>query len=695
MPSGVNIAAEQHHEPKLDALEKVMPPVEASDVQGRENEDAAAEQGVEVVLGDEEGTAKVVVEEPCDRKQDVFRHSQDHPMDPRDMHPRRNQPYSVHGSESWGYGPPPPQHGVYPPPPRPYPVPAYAASASFDDPGSYHQHITHYTPHIQYPPPRYGEEVNVISPNHKDFRGSPSRRGHGMPPPHNYYHYPPTSPVSRPGGMASGPPRVRSYAMRRGQEGAYPKSQRGYYHHQHPEESWRPSVARSHSDEKRRHPRLVAELSFDSDPHPRESHPSTPGSVMLPPAQATSDPYFYGPGSWGSFDSAAAPPPHYDYSAESPYVAGYMPPYSPAGGDAGLYHGESFPHGYGSGSFSYSYDQDEVRMLQGYHPDQDAGGHNKVTPKRVRKGKRDQDSANMLLPEAAEEVDFDVADPPMEPITPPSEHSLVDSLANVNGHDVICGRGGGTNSQVGNRRFRKLVQDFQPTYLLARRKEKPLLARTIVLIIRKRGGRFLKKDDDSGEMYEVGDVKAEAKTSQALREGLDVRATKSAASSLLEKKKKNSKKAQHQDDDTESSPMSVHSEKSLSPKMSPAKKQSPPTLPRLAGEEVKAGTVHPHSPDQTLYRKRRRMRTDDSFPSDRLFPEFCPPRADLGGPAPNDAIMTPLRRSQSRDDDDIRYDAPDTSAVSEDNRGCAGIALDMVTGATGGSFCLSPSGWRC
>jgi len=56
--------------------------------------------------------------------------------------------------------------------------------------------------------------------------------------------------------------------------------------------------------------------------------------------------------------------------------------------------------------------------------------------------------------------------------------------------------GGGTNSQVGNRRFRKLVQDFHPIYLLARRKEKPLLARTIVLIIRKRGGRFLKKDED-------------------------------------------------------------------------------------------------------------------------------------------------------------------------------------------------------
>merc|ERR1712150_86741 len=112
------------------------------------------------------------------------------------------------------------------------------------------------------------------------------------------------------------------------------------------------------------------------------------------------------------------------------------------------------------------------------------------------------------------------------------DQAVADSPAAINSHDVLCGRGGGTNSQIGNRRFRKLVQEFQPTYLLARRKEKPLLARTIVLIIRQRGGRFLKKDDDTGELYEVGDSKAEAKTSQALREGLDVRATKSAANSL-------------------------------------------------------------------------------------------------------------------------------------------------------------------
>ena len=86
---------------------------------------------------------------------------------------------------------------------------------------------------------------------------------------------------------------------------------------------------------------------------------------------------------------------------------------------------------------------------------------------------------------------------------------------------------------MGNRRFRALVRDFQPTYLMAKRREKPLMARSVVLIVRHRGGRFLRRDDVDGKLYEVGDEKAEAKTSQALREGLDVRATKTAANTLM------------------------------------------------------------------------------------------------------------------------------------------------------------------
>lgn len=380
-------------------------------------------------------------------------------------------------------------------------------------------------------------------------------------------------------------------------------------------------------------------------------------------------------------------------------------------------------------------------------------------------------------------MDFDISDPPLEPSTPASKTPVCESPADVNSYDVLCGRGGGTNSQVGNRRFRKLVQEFQPIYLLARRKEKPLLARTIVLVIRKRGGRFLKKDEETGELYEVGDAKAEAKTSQALREGLDVRATKSAASSLMDKKKKKSSKSQKETSSSASdikkesnneSPkaaststpaVAVKTESQSTPDDSQKEKEShtakavvspagasdvgkdnessdrsstpiksrvdsPPSLPKL--NEGGSGSANmanktadgapakaPPSPEQMQFRKRRRMRSADGsepttgtcgvtnpFQGDKLFPDFCPPRADLGragSPPPRlsgDDVphmdmcgMTPIGNGSSKfaDDDDIRYEEDTNPGINQP--GCAGIALDMMTGAAAGSFCLGPRVW--
>lgn len=341
-----------------------------------------------------------------------------------------------------------------------------------------------------------------------------------------------------------------------------------------------------------------------------------------------------------------------------------------------------------------------------------------------KKGKvaTNKTATGIVLPAAAQEIDFDVTDPPPEPVCPPSTEALVESLADVNTYDVLCGRGGGTNSQIGNKRFRKLVQEFQPTYLLARRKEKPLLARTIVLIIRKRGGRFLRKDEESGMLYEVGDAKAEAKTSQALREGLDVRATKSASNTLDKKKKKKkggaAAAAKAKEDTEEEAPKPPTEEKQNKPVASPERTperssplkgmvsspekqqpepESPPSLPKLADEEVKAGMVHPHSPEAMQFRKRRRMRAL-ACGADKFFPDFCPPRADLarsGSPTEEgtskddgsraESILqhSPMRRASSIDEEDT----PKPVAP-----GCTAAALEIVTGAvTGGFGCFGPS----
>jgi len=150
--------------------------------------------------------------------------------------------------------------------------------------------------------------------------------------------------------------------------------------------------------------------------------------------------------------------------------------------------------------------------------------------------------AELEPPKSSREVDFDIVQPPLVPVVPPGIRPVLKNASMMGENDVLCGRGGGTNSQMGNRRFRALVRDFQPTYLMAKRREKPLMARSVVLIVRHRGGRFLRRDDADGRLYEVGDEKAEAKTSQALREGLDVRATKTAANTLLGTESSNHRK---------------------------------------------------------------------------------------------------------------------------------------------------------
>ena len=88
-------------------------------------------------------------------------------------------------------------------------------------------------------------------------------------------------------------------------------------------------------------------------------------------------------------------------------------------------------------------------------------------------------------------------------------------------HDVLCGRGGGTNNHTGNERFRILVHNKKRTYLNSSKREKPLVSKSIVDEIRNMNppGRFLSKCEKTQMWYDIGDQKAREKTSQALREG--------------------------------------------------------------------------------------------------------------------------------------------------------------------------------
>lgn len=77
-----------------------------------------------------------------------------------------------------------------------------------------------------------------------------------------------------------------------------------------------------------------------------------------------------------------------------------------------------------------------------------------------------------------------------------------------------------TNGHPGNRRFRDVIALHRPDYIRATKMDKPNVARRIVRAIRQGNppGRFLRKNDDDGKWYDVGDKVAAEKTSQGLRE---------------------------------------------------------------------------------------------------------------------------------------------------------------------------------
>jgi hypothetical protein len=87
-------------------------------------------------------------------------------------------------------------------------------------------------------------------------------------------------------------------------------------------------------------------------------------------------------------------------------------------------------------------------------------------------------------------------------------------------HDVLCGRGGGSNSHVGNIHWRMLVADNKELYVTLPKRQKLLLSMSIVNAVRSQNppGRFLQKDENN-LYYDVGDQRAQEKTSQGLREG--------------------------------------------------------------------------------------------------------------------------------------------------------------------------------
>lgn len=105
----------------------------------------------------------------------------------------------------------------------------------------------------------------------------------------------------------------------------------------------------------------------------------------------------------------------------------------------------------------------------------------------------------------------------------PADDKLERPIQDINDSDVLLGRGGLTNTNPGNIKFRSLVGKHRMAYCTAPKGDKGALARFLCNFIRANKGRFLRKNDKEeaslGNWYEVGDDKAVMKCGQALREG--------------------------------------------------------------------------------------------------------------------------------------------------------------------------------
>ncbi|GAX10433.1 hypothetical protein FisN_21Lh132 [Fistulifera solaris] len=134
------------------------------------------------------------------------------------------------------------------------------------------------------------------------------------------------------------------------------------------------------------------------------------------------------------------------------------------------------------------------------------------------------------------------------------------NVAHIHAHDVLCGRGGGTNAHVGNAHWRMLVAANKELYVSLPKKQKMLLSKSIVNAVRSQNppGRFLQKDNKTNLWYDVGDQRAQEKTSQALREGAPVIRSKN-----------NKESGSDEDDDDDEQSVSPEKSQALTDEKSP------------------------------------------------------------------------------------------------------------------------------
>ena len=93
-------------------------------------------------------------------------------------------------------------------------------------------------------------------------------------------------------------------------------------------------------------------------------------------------------------------------------------------------------------------------------------------------------------------------------------------VAELGPNDVLLVRGGASNHNPGNKRFREMVNDSRSVYESAKKQEKTIIVKEVVKKWRSLDppGKFVKQDEFTKLWVDVGDEKAITRTSQLFRE---------------------------------------------------------------------------------------------------------------------------------------------------------------------------------
>ncbi|KAL7550830.1 hypothetical protein ACHAWF_014036, partial [Thalassiosira exigua] len=132
-------------------------------------------------------------------------------------------------------------------------------------------------------------------------------------------------------------------------------------------------------------------------------------------------------------------------------------------------------------------------------------------------------------------VDFDIGDPP-ETFRDPSELLALNLDPNLGAHDVVFNPSSDTKETEGNISFRQLLYDSQPFYIMAPLEKKFLIAKSLVFIVQKRGGRFFNREtgpDGRLRLHELSDEDATELTKRKIRQGHKISEIKQRAIRFL------------------------------------------------------------------------------------------------------------------------------------------------------------------